>query len=301
MAAAGMNAAKPKLPAVTSKAIATARDAFELPVHFFSINRVLAEHDRRATASDMPHFASLNPGAVAADQALSPPPSRSDEPFGLVTFRAPEGALWAKWRGVEAEIERDSKTLSRCQLDASNCPSDAALRFIAMISETQRKAGHDKLEAANRLVNASIRYTSDFAQHGVADLWSAPLASFASGLGDCEDYAIAKYVLLRESGIAASDLRLLVVLDTLVRQDHAVLAAREDGRWFILDNRWTVVPESSEVAHLMPLFAIDHEGVRQFGAPYEVQIPHESQTSPAPAASSNSPASGGRSGLPLML
>ena len=45
--------------------------------------------------------------------------------------------------------------------------------------------------------------SSDFTQHGEADRWSAPLATFATAKGDCEDYAIAKYVALREAGFPA--------------------------------------------------------------------------------------------------
>ncbi len=300
-ATARINAAKPPLSAVTSPAIANSPAALEPPARFFSINRVLADHDRGAGFSDAPHFASFNRQSLAGDQAPPPPTAQSDEPFGLVTFRAPEGLLWAKWRGVEAEIDKEAGTLEQCRRDAGTCPSPAALRFLAMAEETRSKAGREKLDTANRLVNAAIRYTSDLAQHSVADLWSAPLATFASGRGDCEDYAIAKYVLLRESGIAAKDLRLLLVRDTSIRQDHAVLAVREDGRWLILDNRWAVVPESSEVRHLMPLFALDHQGVRLFAAPYEARIPHESEIDLAPATSENTGASAGRSGLPLLL
>jgi predicted transglutaminase-like cysteine proteinase len=300
-AKARMAAARPPLPAVSSPAIATAPHPIEPPARFFSINRVVAEHDRRAGMSVTPHFASLNRELVAGDRASQSPTAQSDEPFGLVTFRAPEGLLWAKWRGVEAEIEREAGTLAQCRHDAGNCASAAASRFLSMIDETENKAGREKFDTVNRVVNGAIRYTSDFAQHGVADLWSAPLATLASGRGDCEDYAITKYVLLRESGVAAKDLRLLLVRDTSIRQDHAVLAARENDRWFILDNRWTVVPESSEVRHLMPLFALDHQGVRLFAAPYEARIPHESEIDLAPATSENTGASLGRSGLPLFL
>ena len=42
--------------------------------------------------------------------------------------------------------------------------------------------------------------------------------------GDCEDYAIAKYVALREAGVARENLQLVLVRDRAVRQDHAVLA-----------------------------------------------------------------------------
>jgi len=41
--------------------------------------------------------------------------------------------------------------------------------------------------------------------------------------GDCEDYAIAKYVALREAGFPQDDLQLVLVRDRAVRQDHAVL------------------------------------------------------------------------------
>jgi predicted transglutaminase-like cysteine proteinase len=65
----------------------------------------------------------------------------------------------------------------------------------------------------NRAINLAIRPMSDLAQWGVEDRWTAPLATLASGLGDCEDYAIVKYVALSEAGIAAEDVKLVVVRD----------------------------------------------------------------------------------------
>ena len=280
-ATARITTTKRALPVLASRPLAAPSAPLESPPRFFTINRVLAEYDRRAVTSETPRLASLNAQSVTGDPAR-PPSAAQDEPFGLMTFRAPEGLLWAKWRGVEADIDREAETLAQCRRDAINCASPAALRFLAMVEETRSKAGRERLDAANRLVNGAIRYTSDFVQHGAADLWSAPLASFASGLGDCEDYAIAKYVLLRESGIEAEDMRLLLVRDTFIGQDHAVLAVREEGRWLILDNRWRIVPEASEVRHLMPLFALDHDGVRLFATPYEARLPHESATDLAP-------------------
>jgi predicted transglutaminase-like cysteine proteinase len=295
-AAARVNAPKPPVAAIASPAVVTAPVAIEAPARFFSINRVLAEHDRQAALSNTAHFASFDPEDTPLDQ-VPPPAPQSDEPFGLFTFRAPEGLLWVKWRGLEAEIDKETAILAQCRGDVENCTSPAALRFLALIEEARNKAGRERLDTVNRMVNAAIRYTSDFEQHGVADVWSAPLATFASGRGDCEDYAIAKYVLLREAGVAAEDLRLLLVRDTLIRQDHAVLAVREDGRWLILDNRWTIVPESAEVRQLTPLFSIDHQGVRLFAAPYEARIPHESEIDVAPATSENA----GASDVPLVL
>jgi predicted transglutaminase-like cysteine proteinase len=300
-AAAGVNATKPPLVAVASPAAATAPASIEAPARFFSINRVLAEHDRRTALTTTARFASFNRESIAVDQAPPAPAPQSDEPFGLFTFRAPEGLLWTKWRGVEAEIDKEAAVLAQCRDEPESCPSPAALRLLALIDAARAKTGREKLDTINRMVNSAIRYTSDFEQYGVADIWSAPLATFASGRGDCEDYAIAKYVLLREAGVAATDLRLLLVRDTSIRQDHAVLAVREDGVWLILDNRWTVMPESSEVRQLTPLFAIDHQGVRLFAAPYEARILYENEIDVAPASADNTGANTDVGDLPLLL
>jgi len=113
-----------------------------------------------------------------------------------------------------------------------------------------------------------IRYVSDLSQHGELDRWSTPLASYATTKGDCEDYAIAKYVALRAAGVPAKQLRVLLVRDNIARLDHAVLAASEDGHWFILDNRWTAPVEDNDVRRFTPLFALDDEGVKLLAAPY---------------------------------
>jgi len=75
-----------------------------------------------------------------------------------------------------------------------------------------------------------------------------PLATFATAKGDCEDYAIAKYVALREAGFPQDDLQLVLVRDRAVRQDHAVLAAHLDDRWLILDNRRSDLIEDSDAS-----------------------------------------------------
>src|SRR3954471_16036882 len=87
------------------------------PVRFFTINAVLARHDGLSRAkSDAVQLASVNAAAttksdVTSDAPASPAiaPMISEEPFGLFTFRAPEGLLWVKWRGVEARMRTDAR------------------------------------------------------------------------------------------------------------------------------------------------------------------------------------------------
>jgi predicted transglutaminase-like cysteine proteinase len=232
---------------------------------YFTINQVLAKHDgQRAPAAG--RFASTTTTVTDA-----PPPGHSllplDEPFGLATFRAPEGLLWVKWRDIEQDLKAEAAEIERCHGDRIACSSQA-LHFLRLVEAARALDGRPRLEMVNRAVNSAIRYTTDFAQHGVADRWTAPLAALASGRGDCEDYAIAKYAILRGAGVAETDLRLLLVRDRAVRQDHAVLAARENGRWLVLDNRHLMLAETTSLPQFTPLFALDHQGVNLFAAPY---------------------------------
>src|SRR6185369_9020676 len=98
------------------------------------------------------------------------------------------------------------------------------------------------------------------------------------------DYAIAKYVALRAAGVAREDLQLVLVRDRAVRQDHAVLAARLDGHWLILDNRFSALKDDFEASNLTPLFAINHDGVHLFAAPFAKRQPLGDEVEAAPAA-----------------
>jgi predicted transglutaminase-like cysteine proteinase len=305
--------ATPDLPAPTPATTSAASTPVQLaPARFFTINEVLAKKNGRAASSALIRLAAVDAASTATDAggAAESPPVGSDEPFGLLTFRAPEGRLWVKWRKLEADIRAEAVVLGRCRAEPDRCPSPAATQFLALIANARQHEGRARIEFVNQAVNSAIHYMSDLAQHGVPDLWSAPLASFAAGRGDCEDYAIAKYVALRESGTPADDLRLLLVRDNAVRTDHAVLAVRHEGRWLILDNRRMALLEQSEIGHFMLLFALDHNGVKLLAAPYAQRPANESEITLAPingrgeaAVPTEWLASGGAGGskLPFLL
>jgi predicted transglutaminase-like cysteine proteinase len=247
------------------------------PARFFTVNEVIAKHAGRASQGNI-QLASVDPTATP-DEA---PHGKSAEPFGLFTFVAPDSLVWFKWRKVADDIRAQEPALLRCLADATAC-SPAAARFLEIVKEARGHEGRVRLNFVNQRVNNAIRYTSDMTQWGTPDEWSAPLAggkgSFETGLGDCEDYAIAKYVALRAAGVPAKQLRLLLVRDNIARLDHAVLAANEEGHWFILDNRWTAAVEDNDVHRFTPLFALDDQGVKLLAVPYASRIePTESMS-----------------------
>ena len=153
----------------------------------------------------------------------------------LVAIRS--GAIWLRWRVVEEEIAAEAPVLRRCRAEPEKCDSPAARAFIAIIDTARAREGRARIGELNRAINLAIRAVSDIVQHGVPDLWSSPLATFTSRQGDCEDYAIAKLVALRELGFSDENLRLLVIQERGVLGLHAVAAVRFEGRWLVLDNR----------------------------------------------------------------
>ncbi len=200
--------------------------------------------------------------AVAPAESVPPAPA----PFGLDTVPVDGGPVLAKWNAVAADIAAEDAILARCHSDSDLCPP-AAQRFLAVIADGRAHQGRARFGVINRAVNLAIQPTSDLTQWGVPDRWSAPLVTFATGRGDCEDYAIAKYVALREAGVADDDLRLVIVRDVALGQDHAVVAARLEGKWIVLDNRRFTMVQDVEMTGVVPLFVLDHDGVRQFAPP----------------------------------
>ncbi len=258
----------PELPAAEERPTAS------MP-RYFTINEVVAKLDgqkaKKASHYRSTQIAALDVSARTTDAGAPPTrtPPQGAEPFGLVTFRAPDGLLWVKWRKLNAEMEAEGKVLSQCRADPKHCGNAAAQKYLALIDEGQRLPERAKIERINRAINAAIRYTSDSEQYGVPDLWTAPLATLGTGRGDCEDYAIAKYAALRDAGFSSDSLRLLIVRDRVARQDHAVVGVRQDGRWLMLDNRHEVVLENKDAWHFTPMFALDREGVKLFAVPYD--------------------------------
>jgi len=183
-------------------------------------------------------------------------------PFGFGAIPITAGNILDKWRGISADIRTDKQVLARCQ-DGAPCPQ-AARHFLAIVAQGRTQNGLARVGFINRAINLSIKPMSDLAQWGVIDRWSAPLETFTTGRGDCEDYAIAKFVALTEAGVAAADVKLIVVLDTATDEDHVIVAVRLDGSWITLDNRWLALVPDGEMRRVIPLFILDESGVRQF-------------------------------------
>ena len=207
--------------------------------------------------------ADLTAGTLISPGTMDPI-RRSAEPFGLFASKLSAGMLREKWLGVEHKLDDERVQLALCDGDRERCVSPAALQLLAIVDNARARDGRARLGEVNRAINLAIRPMSDLAQYGQIDVWSSPLATFTTGAGDCEDYAIAKFVALRMAGVAPEDLRIVVMRDTIHGEDHAVVAARLDDHWLTLDNRRMTMVEDAYVRNYRPTFVIDQYGVMQY-------------------------------------
>ena len=96
------------------------------------------------------------------------------------------------------------------------------------------------------------------------DEWKLP-NEFLSNGGDCEDFAIAKYVLLRAMGYATETLRIAIVKAWGKRTPHALLVVKGGpGRFetYVLDNNDRgYVRTAIYVKKYRPLISFNEDGV----------------------------------------
>ena len=208
-------------------------------------------------AADLTAGTLISPGAMDLVR-------KSAEPFGLFVSKVSAGALREKWLGVERKLDDERVQLALCDGDRERCVSPAALQLLAIVDNARARDGRARLGEINRAINLAIKPMSDMAQYGQIDVWSSPLVTFTTGAGDCEDYAIAKFVALRLAGMSADDLRIVVLRDTINGEGHAVAMARLDQHWLSLDNRRMAMVEDSDVRNIRPLFVIDENDVMKY-------------------------------------
>ncbi|MEG3617828.1 transglutaminase-like cysteine peptidase [Magnetovibrio sp. PR-2] len=99
-------------------------------------------------------------------------------------------------------------------------------------------------------------YITDPVNWGKKDYWATP-GEFMSKFGDCEDYAIAKYMSLRLLGYNEDDLRVVAVKDLNLKIGHAILVVFYKGKPYVLDNQIKQVMPASKIKHYLPVFSIN--------------------------------------------
>ncbi len=147
--------------------------------------------------------------------------------------------------------------------------NETVVAWRRMIEQARPQTTDEKLQAVNQFFNRRLHFTSDQVAWGVDDYWATPLEFMLNGQGDCEEFAIAKYVSLLVLGIPSDRLRLIYVrarfgsINSGSSEAHMVLGYYADpaGEPMILDNLLNSIRPAASRPDLSPVFSFNSQGL----------------------------------------
>ena len=176
-----------------------------------------------------------------------------------------------QWFRREAEDRRETNNYDVPETDPRTGRASALgywsrdMRAIPM-----SKSGMFKINRSHRISLDAIRYTRDSVRWGMSDFWATPMEIFENNesKGDCEDYALLNYVMLKRLGFPVNDMMIMVVRDLQQKLNHAILKVHFEGENYILDNqRFIVIKDSILKGVYKPIIEFNENGTYLYGKP----------------------------------
>ena len=153
--------------------------------------------------------------------AMSDADAKPAKLFGTKEIRNKNLKPFPKWTGMLTRYFKEgalgegdctSETFNTCHL----------AEWQSFLNSLEGKKVVKQVKAVNKYLNG-VKYITDIRNWGVDDYWATP-KQFKSQNGDCEDYAIAKYMSLRAIGYPLDKMRIVVVQDENLGVPHGILA-----------------------------------------------------------------------------
>ncbi len=190
--------------------------------------------------------------AASADARPKPEPSY----FGSREIRRDDLKPFPKWTGaLQRHFEERKEVPGDCQETLFNrCHFK---RWQALLDGLRDADLMQQVTEINTFMNRA-RYIVDPINWGVKDYWASP-HQFLRKKGDCEDYAIAKFLSLRALGVGNDQMRIVVLQDLNLRTAHAVLVVFIGDQTLVLDNQIRQVVKAETIHHYRPIYSVNEE------------------------------------------
>jgi len=156
----------------------------------------------------------------------------------------------------------DPATVARAEKEYG---PDAARRLLAWQTLIRKNCGldeQDKLRLVNRFFNR-LAFLDDTIHWHKKDYWATPVEFLASGGGDCEDFALAKYFTLKALGVPENKMNMTYVKAIRLNQAHMVLTyyPAPGAEPLILDNLVSAIEPASHRPDLLPVYSFNGIGL----------------------------------------
>ncbi len=173
--------------------------------------------------------------------------------------------------GIGFAATNFGKMISLAQQQFGAKAADTVTAWRKLVEESRDLSDQEKLNKVNTFFNRRILYQTDMEIYKQEDYWASPLEFMGRGTGDCEDFAIAKYMTLLALGVKNENLRLAYVRfksGNTAPIAHMVLGYYADpaDEPVILDNMVTSIRPASMRTDLQPVFSFNSDGLWVGGA-----------------------------------
>ncbi|NWO05939.1 MAG: transglutaminase-like cysteine peptidase [Alteromonadaceae bacterium] len=159
-------------------------------------------------------------------------------------------------------FELDNRLLEWAQIN-HGLEARQRLQDWQRLYELAEKAPLDRqLQLVNRFFNRAA-FVDDIDHWGEEDYWATPVELLSTNGGDCEDFAIAKYLTLKAMKVPDDQLRIVYVTSESLNQPHMVLAwyRTPAAEPLILDNLINSIKPASQRPDLTPVYSFNGEGL----------------------------------------
>jgi predicted transglutaminase-like cysteine proteinase len=174
--------------------------------------------------------------------------------FNSLIFKANSSHSSSPFITVTKTIKNEMDIYKKCEDSLPSCPSHLR-KWGKLFGELKKLSGFAQIAKLNAALNAIVAYKTDLRAFGREDYWATPAQMLKSG-GDCEEFALLKYVTLLELGYREDALRLVIVQDTKRKAGHAILTVALQGKVFALDSLTDAPARPHQVAHYRPVYSV---------------------------------------------
>ncbi len=155
-----------------------------------------------------------------------------------------------------------SKILDAVALEYGRRARSRVLAWQHLVDSNINQTEQQKLVLVNKFFN-EIRFVSDQSHWQKVDYWATPIELLATQGGDCEDFAIAKYITLRALNVPDEKLRITYVKALELNEAHMVLTfySSPGAMPDVLDNLINEIKPADQRPDLQPVYSFNGNGL----------------------------------------
>ncbi len=201
-----------------------------------------------------------------ADSALQTAPSivQAPEPgfaeglFGYHALAPVVTHSFPRWQKViDRFAEQRANPTQFC--DAGRETTCAPMLWQHLIAELANLPFEERIERVNDFFNR-VAYVTAESNWGDPSYWETPYEFLTHG-GQCQDFAIAKYLALREFGVGEDAILFVVIHDAYNDVDHAITVVNLNGKPVALDNQLSALTQTADLAdRYSPYYSLNDAG-----------------------------------------